>query len=83
VSRQAHIEPGRSVGALDVPRAVHLIDLWDAWLYAAADASLALGDWRCAADADKSAAYTAYRAALDREEQAAVVLELADRSDSR
>jgi hypothetical protein len=83
LSRHAHIESGRPVEGLDVLREVRLIDLWDAWLFAAADASLALGDWRGAADADKSAAYTAYRAALDREEQAAVVLELADRSDSR
>jgi hypothetical protein len=81
-SRQAQIESGRPVEGLDVAHVVRLIDLWDAWLFAAADASLALGDWRCAADADKPAAYTAYRAALDREEQAAVVLEMAERPDS-
>jgi hypothetical protein len=54
---------------------VRLADLLDAWLFAEADASIALGDWSCAADDDKSDAYAAYRAALDREEQAAVVLE--------
>jgi hypothetical protein len=75
LSRQASIESGRPVEALDVPQEVRLIDLWDAWLFAEADASLALRDWSCAADTDESAAYAAYRAALDREELAAVVLE--------
>jgi hypothetical protein len=64
-----------ALSALDAPHAARLIDLWDAWLFAAADASLALADWSCAPDADKSDAYAAYRAALDREEQAALVLE--------
>jgi hypothetical protein len=61
--------------ALHAPHAPRLIDLWDAWLFAEADASCALGDWSCAPDADKSDAYAAYRAALDREEQAARVFE--------
>ena len=64
-----------ALSTLDVPHEARLIDLWDAWLFAAADATLALGDWSCAADAGKSDAYAAYRAALDREEQAALVLE--------
>jgi hypothetical protein len=76
-SRQAHIESSRPVEAFDVPREARLIDLWDAWLFAEADASLELRGWSRAAEADKSAAYVAYRAALDREEQAAVVLERA------
>jgi hypothetical protein len=75
LSRQIPIESGRPFEALDAPHEARLIDPWDAWLFAAADASLALGDWSCAAEADKSDAYAAYQAALDREEQAAVVLE--------
>jgi hypothetical protein len=73
--RQTSIEWDRPVEAFDAPHEVRLIDLWDAWLFAEADASVALRDWSCAPDADKSAAYAAYRAALDREEQAAAVLE--------
>jgi hypothetical protein len=64
-----------ALSTLDAPHAARLIDLWDAWLFAEADASLALGDWSCAPDAEKSDTYAAYRAALDREEQAAVALE--------
>jgi hypothetical protein len=64
-----------ALSALDAPHAARPIDLWDAWLFAEADASLALGDWSCAPDAEKSDAYAIYRAALDREEQAAVALE--------
>jgi hypothetical protein len=73
-SRANAPNPVVSLSALDAPHA-RLIDLWDAWLFAEADASLALGDWSCAAEADKSDAYAAYRAALDREEQAAFALE--------
>jgi hypothetical protein len=50
--------------------------LFDAWLFAEADATLALGAWRSAASDDKAAAYATYRAALDRETQAAWMLEL-------
>jgi hypothetical protein len=50
------------------------IDLWDAWLFAEADASLALEAWTCAATDEKAMAYAAYKAALNREEQAALVL---------
>jgi hypothetical protein len=64
-----------ALSALDAPHTARPIDLWDAWLFAEADASLALGDWSCAPDADKSDAYAAYKAAIDREEQAAVALE--------
>lgn len=68
--------PNRVVvpSALDDQHATRLIDLWDAWMFAAGDASLALGDWNCVADVDKPDAYVVYRAALDREEQAARVL---------
>jgi hypothetical protein len=64
-----------ALSTLDAPQAALLIDLWDAWMFAEADASLALGDWSCARDAEKSDAYAIYRASLDREEQAAVALE--------
>ena len=50
--------------------------LFDAWLFAEADATLALAAWRFAASDDKAAAYATYRAALDREAQAARMLEL-------
>jgi hypothetical protein len=52
------------------------IDLWDAWLFAEAEASLALATWTHAADADKARTYATYAAALDHEEQAAGVLAL-------
>jgi hypothetical protein len=50
--------------------------LFDAWLFAEADATLALAAWRAAATDDRAAAYAAYRAALDREAQAARTLQL-------
>ncbi|MEA2294776.1 MAG: hypothetical protein QOE86_2415 [Solirubrobacteraceae bacterium] len=50
-------------------------DLFDAWLFAEADATLALGAWQSAEDQDKPDAYAAYVAALDREAHAAAVLE--------
>jgi hypothetical protein len=50
------------------------IDLWDAWLFAEADASLALEAWLAAGTADKARAHVGYRAALEREEHAARVL---------
>jgi hypothetical protein len=67
--------PPASLSGAETPHPARLIDLWDAWLSAEADASLALGDWGCAPDVEKSDAYIAYRAALDREEQAALVFE--------
>jgi len=50
-------------------------DLFDAWMFAENDATLALAAWRSAARGEKSDAHTAYRAALDREAHAATVLE--------
>ena len=50
--------------------------LFDAWLFAEADATLSLAAWRSAARNDKAAAYATYRAALDREAQAARTLEV-------
>jgi hypothetical protein len=61
--------------ALDVGR-IRPAALFDAWLFAEADATLALAAWRSAASDDKAAAYTTYRATLDREAQAARMLEL-------
>ena len=61
--------------ALDVGR-IPPAALFDAWLFAEADATLALAAWRSAASDHKAGAYTAYRAALDREVQAARTLEL-------
>jgi hypothetical protein len=61
--------------ALDVRR-IRPAALFDAWLFAEADATLALAAWRSAASDDKVAAYATYRAALDREAQAARTLEL-------
>jgi hypothetical protein len=52
------------------------IDLYDAWLFAEAEASLALGTWHAAGQAAKADSFAAYRAALDREEQATRVLAL-------
>ena len=49
-------------------------DLYDAWKFAAADATLALATWSGAGWSDKRAAHAAYVAALDREAQAADVL---------
>ena len=50
-------------------------DLFDAWLFAETDATLALAAWQSAARADKPDAHAAYVAALDREARAAAVLE--------
>ena len=50
-------------------------DLFDAWLFAETDATLALAAWQSAARADKPDAHAAYVAALDREAHAAAVLE--------
>ena len=55
--------------------------LFDAWLWAEADATLALAAWRSAASDDKAAAYAAYRAALHPEAQAARTLELRRAAD--
>jgi hypothetical protein len=50
------------------------IDLWDAWQFAATEATLKLRIWSTAPHEDKAQAHAAYDAALDREEQAALVL---------
>jgi hypothetical protein len=50
-------------------------DLFDAWLFAETDATLALAAWRSAGQDEKRDAHAAYVAALDREAHAAAVLE--------
>ncbi len=67
-----------SIAAVDRLEPLHAkpIDLWDAWLFAAAEASLALATWTRTVDGDKASAHATYVAALDREEQAARVLAL-------
>jgi hypothetical protein len=55
-------------------RRVRAADLFDAWLFAEAEASLALSAWRSAPRERKSDAYGVYVAALDREARAADVL---------
>jgi hypothetical protein len=51
-------------------------DLFDAWMFAEAEATLALARWRSARRAEKADAYAVYVAALDREAHAARILEL-------
>jgi hypothetical protein len=51
-------------------------DLFDAWMFAEADATLAIATWAAAPTEEKGDAYAAYVAALDRETQAARVLAL-------
>jgi hypothetical protein len=54
---------------------VRPIELFDAWMFAEADAALALATWRSAPRAEKRNAHAAYVAALDRETHAADVLQ--------
>ena len=57
-------------------RAERPADLYDAWLFAAADATLALEAWRTAVVDGRGDTYAAYVAALDREDAAASRLRL-------
>jgi hypothetical protein len=50
--------------------------LFDAWMFAETEASLALAAWRSARSGEKAGAYTAYLDALDREAEAARTLQL-------
>jgi hypothetical protein len=58
-------------------------EVFDAWVFAARDAELALGAWSASTSDDRGDAYAAYRAALDREERAAQVLAAAEARDGR
>ena len=60
-----------SVAARDCP---HPATLFDDWLIAETEATLALEAWRTARPPDKPRAHAYYVAALDREEHAAAVL---------
>jgi len=51
-------------------------ELYDAWLFAETDATLALVAWWSAPTSEKGDAYAVYRAACEREAQAAGLLEL-------
>jgi hypothetical protein len=62
------------VAADPAVRGADPIELWDAWLFAAADAGLMLHAWLAAATSDKSWTHAGYLAALEREEHAARVL---------
>jgi hypothetical protein len=52
-----------------------LVVLWQDWCWAAAEATLALGEWRVALGRRRSTTFVAYRAALDQEEAAAAALQ--------
>ena len=57
-------------------RRLRAAELYDEWLLAETNATLALAAWWSAPSDAKGDAYAAYRAALDREAQAAGMLEL-------
>lgn len=57
-------------------RRARAADLFDAWLLAEAEATLALAAWRSAPSDSKADAHGTYLAALDREAKAAEVLAL-------
>jgi hypothetical protein len=68
--------PARNPGMRSAPPIVfeEPIDLWDAWKFAATEATLKLRIWFTAPSEHKAEAHVAYTAALDREEHAALVL---------
>ena len=69
-------------GSVNVASA-RIEDIFDAWVFAARDAELALGAWAASPTHDRADAYAAYRAALDREECAAQILAAAAVRDRR
>jgi len=58
------------------PGHLRAAELYDAWLFAESDATLALAAWWSAPSTRKGAAYAAYVAALEREDEAAGLLQL-------
>jgi hypothetical protein len=58
-------------------RRPRVVDLFDAWLFAENDATLALGNWWGAPAELRADAYAGYVAAREREERAADLLRLA------
>jgi hypothetical protein len=79
---------GAIVGAMTTTSASHrgtsgrvprLVDLFDAWVFAAQDATAALHVWCSCRSRDRANAHAVYRAALDREQSAAEALCVASR----
>jgi len=69
-----------TTSSMTVPRfPPRLEEIFDAWVFAAHDATQALRAWNAARPDDRSAAHAVYRAALDREESAATMLRKAAR----
>ena len=64
---------GRAIRRRFDLRRLRPADLFDAWVFAEADATLALGAWRSAPHAEKRNAHAVYVAALERETKAADV----------
>lgn len=63
------------IGAGTVDRdGARVIDVFDAWVFAAGDSTRALEAWTASEPRDRGEAFDVYLAALDREEQAAAVL---------
>jgi hypothetical protein len=60
--------------SMELPGRCAFEALFDAWVFAAEDAALALHAWRASAGGDRGVAFSVYRASLDREERAAQVL---------
>jgi len=60
-----------------------LEDLFDAWVFAAHDATEALHAWITSEPRERAGAHSVYRAALDREESAADALKAASRRRRR
>ena len=58
------------------PAAVRVVELFDAWVFAARDAENALAAWSVSARRDRADAFAVYRATAEREERAAAVLRL-------
>ena len=68
----AEPRPSRAPSRLDGLRPA---ELFDAWLFAEADATLALASWFAAPQTEKPDRHAAYLAALERESHAADVLQ--------
>ena len=64
------------VGLSFEPAAVRVVDLFDAWVFAARDTENALGAWSVSDWGERADAFAVYRAALEREERAAALLRL-------
>jgi hypothetical protein len=74
VSAGGSVESETRGSAALMVRDLRLVDLRDAWLFAEAQAGVALHAWFSAPRQERQDAYAAYVAALDREEVAASLL---------